>query len=66
MHLGTYLYTRFFGNLVGTDESKNKYFCKIDNNYCKKNTARQMLTASGVWVGVQQELTTAYIGGVRR
>ena len=26
MHLGTYLYTRFFGNLVGTDESKNKYF----------------------------------------
>ena len=29
MHLGTYLYTWFYGNLVGTDKLNNKYFCNF-------------------------------------
>ena len=29
MHLGTYIYTWIYGNLVGSDNSNNKYFIAL-------------------------------------
>ena len=31
MHLGTYIYTWIYGNLVGSDNSNNKYYCNSKN-----------------------------------
>ena len=31
MTLGTFFYTLFFGNFVGQDDSKNKYYCNSKN-----------------------------------
>ena len=42
MSLGTLLYTWFFGNLVGSDELSNKYYCN-STNFHDKNSKRWVI-----------------------
>ncbi len=47
MSLGTYLYTRFYGHLVGIDDYKNKYYCN-SKDFCKIEATKRWVIFSGV------------------
>ena len=42
MTLGTFFYTLFFGNFVGQDDSKNKYYCN-SKNFLDLNSKRWVI-----------------------